>query len=56
MSNRIAPAEKSAMAAISGEAAKGRLIDNNATGSIVRSPGVPRTEPVILPSQARPPR
>jgi len=56
MSNRIAPAEKSAMATISGEAAKGRLIDSNATGSIVRSPSAPRTEPVILPGQARPPR
>jgi hypothetical protein len=56
MSNRIAPAEKNAMAAISGEAAKGRLIDTNATGSIVRNTHVPRTEPVILPGQARPPR
>jgi hypothetical protein len=44
------------MAAISGEAAKGGLIDSNATGSILRSPSMPRTEPVILPSQARPPR
>lgn len=49
VSNRIDANEKSAMAAISSDAAKGRNVDTAATGSLARSANATKIDPCVLP-------
>lgn len=49
MSNRIEANEKAVMASIAGEAAKGRLVDSSATGSLARSVNQTKVDPCALP-------
>jgi hypothetical protein len=48
MANRIDAQEKSVMAAISGEAAKGRAVDSAATGSIASRANAAKIDPCVL--------
>lgn len=49
ISNRIDASEKNAMAAITGDAAKGRNVDQAATGSLARNINASKVDPCALP-------
>ncbi len=51
ISNRIDASEKNAMAAITGDAAKGRAVDTSATGSLARSVNATKVDPCALPAR-----
>jgi hypothetical protein len=51
ISNRIDTSEKNAMAAITGDAARGRNVDNAATGSLARNANATKIDPCELPAR-----
>lgn len=51
ISNRIDASEKNAMAAIAGNAAKGRNVDTTVTGSLARNVNATKVDPCELPAR-----
>ncbi|MGL4441300.1 MAG: hypothetical protein ACRCUE_18750 [Bosea sp. (in: a-proteobacteria)] len=51
ISNRIDASEKNVMAAITGDAARGRNVDNAATGSLAKHVNAAKIDPCALPTK-----
>jgi hypothetical protein len=51
ISNRIDASEKNAMAAFTGDVAKGRNVDTSATGSLARNVNATKIDPCALPAK-----
>jgi Flp pilus assembly pilin Flp len=51
ISNRIDASEKSVMAAITADAAKGRSVDTSSTGSLARNVNATKIDPCALPAK-----